>query len=229
MLAAGLGATVQGTIGFGAALVAVPVLSLVVPEAIPVVVIVWAAPLVVAMAVRERQGVDWPGVGWITLGRLPGTVVGVWVVSSVASDTLSVLAGFAVLLAVFTSLVATAVPLTRTTRAATGFASGVMGTATSIGGPPVALLYQRHQGPVLRSTLAVTFVAGISISLIGLASAGAIEAWHVLLALALLPGQALGLAASRPVSRYVDARWLRPAVIVFVTVTAASAIGRGLA
>lgn len=224
-----MGATVQGTIGFGAAVVAVPVLSLVVPEAIPVVVIIWAAPLVVAMAVRERQGVDWPGVGWITFGRLPGTAVGVWVVSSVATDTLSVMAGCAVLLAVLTSLIATAVPLTRTTKTATGFASGVMGTATSIGGPPVALLYQRHPGPVLRSTLAMTFVAGISISLVGLAAAGAIEGWHVLLALALLPGQAIGLAVSRRVARNVDARWLRPAVLVFVTVTAASAIGRGFA
>jgi uncharacterized protein len=215
--------------GFGAALVVVPVLGLVAPEALPATVIIWAMPLVVAMAVHERHGVDWSGVGWMTLGRLPGVVVGAWVVSAVAADTLSVLAGCAVLLAVVTSLIATTVRVTRTTKTAAGFASGVMGTSTSIGGPPLALLYQHHQGVVLRSTLAMTFVLGIVLTLIGLAVAGAIEGWHVVLALALLPGQVAGLAISRSVTRHLDERWLRHIVLLFVSVTAAVAIGRGLA
>jgi uncharacterized protein len=220
---------VQGAIGFGAALVVVPVLGLVAPEALPATVIIWAMPLVVAMAVRERHGVDWSGVGWMTFGRLPGVAVGAWVVSAVAADTLSVLAGCAVLLAVVTSLIATTVRVTRTTKTAAGFASGVMGTATSIGGPPLALLYQHHQGVVLRSTLATTFVVGIMLTLGGLAVAGAVEGWHVLLALALLPGQVAGLTISRSVTRHLDERWLRHAVLAVVSVTAAVAIGNGLA
>ena len=228
LVAAGLGAALQSTIGFGAAIVAVPVLSLVVPEAVPATVIVWVLPLVVVMALRERHGVDWPGVGWMTAGRLPGTAVGVWVVSSVTVDTLTVLAGFCVLVAVATSVIATTVPLTPTSQTAAGFASGVMGTSTSIGGPPLALLYQRQAGFVLRATLSVGFVVGISISLVGLAAVGAVEAWQVWLALALVPGHVVGLLLSRRVVGRVDEVWLRPAVLGFVAVTAAVAIARGL-
>jgi uncharacterized membrane protein YfcA len=65
-LTAGVGATVQGSVGFGANLITVPVVAVVVPEALPVVLWVWVLPLVAAMAVREHRGVDWSGLGWIT-------------------------------------------------------------------------------------------------------------------------------------------------------------------
>jgi uncharacterized membrane protein YfcA len=232
LLAATIGATVQGTIGFGANLISVPVVAVVAPDALPVTLVVWAVPLVVTMVVRERDGVDWAGVGWITLGRLPGTVLGAWVVTSVATDTLSVLAGAAVLLAVAVSLVSATVPLTPATRTAAGFASGVMGTSTSIGGPPLALLYQHQDGKVVRSTLAAAFAVGTVTSLTGLAVAGAIEAWQVVLALALLPSLAGGLLVSRRlVHRFdrFDRPWLRPVVLALAGAAASVAVVHGLA
>jgi uncharacterized protein len=104
----------------------------------------------------------------------------------------------------------------------------VRGTATSIGGPPLALLYQHHEGPVLRSTLAVTIGIGTVISLGGQALAGAVAGWQVLLALSLLPGIAAGLILGRVASRRLDERWLRPAVLAFATAAAVLAIWRGL-
>lgn len=228
LLATTMGALVQGSIGFGAALVAVPAIALAAPEALPATVIIWVVPLAVAMVIRERRGVDWSGVRWIVLGRLPGTAIGAWVVAVVASKTLSVLAGGVVLLAVVTSLLSAAVPLTRATKTAAGFASGLMGTSTSIGGPPLALLYQHEDGAVVRSTLAASFTVGTLLSLASLSVAGAIESWQVLLALALQPGLMVGLALSRPVSRYLDDRWLRPTVLGFAAVAATLAIARGV-
>lgn len=229
LCAAGIGATVQGAIGFGANLIAVPVVALFAPEALPVVLILWAIPLVVAMAIREHSGVDWSGVGWMTVGRLPGTALGTWVVATVATDTLSVLCGAAVLAAVAMSAWATTVPLNPATKAMAGFTAGVMGTATSIGGPPMALLYQHHTGRVLRPTLAVAFTVGTSLSLLALALAGAIEGWHVRLAIALLPSLAGGLILSRLLISWLDRRWLRPAVLGFAAVAALTAAARGLA
>ena len=89
-----------------------------------------------------------------------------------------------------------------------------MGTATSIG-PPLALLYQHHEGPALRATLAATFALGTGLSIVGLALAGAIEGWHLWLAAALLPGTLAGVAASNRLVGRVDGAWLRPAVLVF--------------
>jgi uncharacterized protein len=228
LVAGGVGAAVQGALGFGANLIAVPVVAVVAPEALPATLVLWVVPLVITMAVRERQGVDWSGVRWTTLGRLPGTALGAWIAATVASDTLSVLCGLAVLVAVGASVWTADVPFGPATKTAAGFASGAMATATSIGGPPLALLYQRQDGRVLRSTLAMAFTIGTAVSLTGLAVAGAIEPWHVLLAFAMAPGLAGGLALSGTLSRRLDGARLRPAVLGLATVAALVAIARGL-
>jgi uncharacterized protein len=224
-----VGAAIQGSVGFGANLVAAPVLAVVEPAAMPATLTLLVLPLAVAMTRREVHGVDWPAVGWLMAGRLPGTVAGSLVVAAVAAETLSVLAGVAVLAAVATSVLTASVPVNRGTTVATGVASGAMGTATSIGGPPLALLYQHHEGPVLRATLAATFSLGTVLSFAALVAAGAVAPWHVALALALLPGTLCGVAASSRLARRVDGAWLRPAVLGFATLAAVLAVGRGLA
>ena len=223
-----VGSAVQGTLGFGSNLLAVPVLALFEPAAVPAATTMMAVPLASSMALAERGHVDWHGVGWLMVGRIPGTVVGAAIVAVVAASTLSVLAGAAVLVAVALSVVTTTVVVNRRTTVAAGVASGTMGTATSIGGPPLALLYQHHEGPVLRSTLAVTIGIGTVISLGGQALAGAVHGWQLLLALSLLPGVGTGLLLGRVVSRRLDERWLRPAVLAFATAAALLAISRAL-
>lgn len=224
-----LGALVQGSVGFGANLIAAPVLAVLEPRALPAALLLPILLLASAMVGREREGVDWTAVGWLMAGRVPGTVAGSLVVAAVAAETLSVLAGAAVLLAVAASLLTTTIPVTRATKLATGVVSGAMGTATSIGGPPMALLYQHHDGPVLRATLAATFALGTTLSSLALAAAGAISWWHVWLAVALLPGTLAGMAASSRLVGRLDGAWLRPAVLSFASAAAAVAMVRGLA
>jgi uncharacterized protein len=224
-----LGAAIQGSVGFGANLLAVPVLAVLEPEALPATLTLLIVPLAVAMVRRERHSVDWPAVGWLMVGRVPGTVLGAAVVARVSGETLAVVAGVGVLVAVAMSLLTTTVPVTRGTEVAAGVVSGAMGTATSIGGPPLALLYQHHEGPRLRATLAATFSLGTLLSLAGLVAAGAVAGWQLALAAALLPGTLAGVAASRPLARRLDQGWLRPAVLAFAAVTAAVAVVRGLA
>jgi uncharacterized membrane protein YfcA len=220
---------VQGSVGFGVNLLALPVMAVLEPEAVPATLTLLALPLGAAMARRERHGVDWSGVGWFMVGRLPGTVLGAVVVAAISGETLSVLAGAAVLLAVATSLVTTTIRITRGSTLAAGVASGAMGTATSIGGPPLALLYQHREGPVLRATLAVTFALGTVVSLVGQSAAGALAGWHLALAASLLPGTVVGLWASGWAAARLDGRRLRPLVLGLATIAAVVALVRGLA
>jgi uncharacterized protein len=222
------GAAVQGSVGFGANIVAVPVIAVLEPDALPATLALAVIPLVIVMALYERHALDRKGVTWVTIGRVPGTVVGAVVVAVISSDTLSVLLGMGVLLAVAMSAVTTSIPINRATATTAGFASGAMGTATAIGGPPLALLYQHHEGPVLRSTLAVAFAAGAVLSLAGLAIASAIEPWHIVLAIALLPGLLAGFLLSRFFVHRLGQAWIRPAVLGFAAATAVIAIARGL-
>lgn len=224
-----LGSAVQGTLGFGANLLITPVLAAVEPEAVPATPMLLIVPLAALMVWREHHGVDRRAVGLLMLGRLPGTVAGAAVVAAVAAGTLSVLAGLGVLAAVATSLASASVPVTTSTILATGVVSGAMGTATSIGGPPVALLYQHHEGRRLRATLAATFLLGVVVSLAALAFAGEVTGDHARLALALVPGTLAGVVASGRLTGLVDrGGWLRPAVLAFATVTAVVAIARGI-
>lgn len=228
-LAVGVGALVQGSIGFGSNLVAVPVLALANPDALPATLTLVVIPLVIVMAVREHHAVDRAGVTWITIGRVPGTALGAWVVAVVSGATLSVLLGGGVLVAVGLTAFSGPVPVNRLSTTTAGFASGVMGTATSIGGPPMALLYQHHEGAVLRSTLAVAFAFGTALSIAGLLVGGVIHLWHVALAAALLPALLMGLALSRFVVGRVEGGLLRPSVLAFAAATAVLAIVRGIA
>lgn len=223
-----VGALAQGSIGFGANLLAVPMLAIVAPAALPGTMILLPLPLLVTMIRREHTGIVWRDVGWLTLGRLPGVLVGTWIVSAIALDHLSVLTGSVVLAAVATSVVATSLPFNRTTKLTAGFASGVLGTATAIGGPPLALLYQRHDGPVLRPTLAVCFLVGTAMSLPSLVLAGVMEWWHLRLAVVLLPGLFVGLALSRVVTRRLDGPKLRPLVLALAAAAAGIAILGGI-
>ncbi len=95
-------------------------------------------------------------------------------------------------------------PVTRTSLLTAGFVSGVTGTATSIGGPPMALLYQHRDPRQLRCTLAVYFLVGAGLSLAGLALDGTLHSRELYVALALCPALGLGFGASRLLHRRVD-------------------------
>jgi uncharacterized membrane protein YfcA len=110
-----------------------------------------------------------------------------------------------------------------------GLASGFMGTATSIGGPPMAMVYQRVTGPQLRATLAAYFVFGASFSLLTLAVAGEFGAHELELGLTLLPGVLAGFALSWLAARVLDRGYTRIAVLGCSAASALVLIGTQLA
>lgn len=223
-----LGGFVQGLVGFGLALVAVPVVALVEPTLLPVPVLVVATLHATLSFVRERAHVDWPGVGWALLGRLPGTAIGVLVVDRLAGPAFGILVGVAVLGGVAVSVISWKPLPTPGSLLVAGLVSGSFGTAMSIGGPPVALLYQGRAGPQVRATLGAYFVLGALVSLAGLGLAGSITTRQLLVGLGFVPFLVVGFVASGPLRRVLDARGLRRPVLVLCTVSALILIGRSL-
>lgn len=217
-VAVAAGAVVQGSIGFGYALVAVPAMVLLFPWAVPVTPLLLALPMTLLMSAREWRSIDLGGFALITGGRLVGTVAGVVLLVVAPKGYLSVLTGLLILAAALGSFFRPGFKVNDGTRLAGGLASGVVGTVAALGGTPLALVYQDRSGAELRSTLAISFVLGIMMSLVGLALAGKVEGRHAVLALQLLPGMLAGLWASRWVVERLDERWLRPAVLAFAAV-----------
>jgi uncharacterized membrane protein YfcA len=223
-----LGALVQGSVGLGLGLVAAPVCTLVEPSLMPGMMLWLAAAYPVLTLVREGRASDWRGLGWAFAGRVPGTLLGVAIVSVVSARLLGLLVGAMVLLAVLLTWQVVALPMRRRVLVGAGMVAGVTGTATSIGGPPLALVYQHESGARLRATMAAFFLGGALLSLGGLALAGELEAADGLWALALGPFLGLGFLLSGLVREHVDAGRTRTAVLVVCAVSAIALVLRSV-
>lgn len=222
------GAALQAVLGFGLGLIAAPVLAIVEPDLVPGPLLFVMVPLTVLVARRERGSLDLHGIRWALVGRVPGTLAGAAAVAALPERGLAVVLGSVVLLAVVSSVAGVHVDPTSRTLLAAGVASGFMGTATSIGGPPMAMVYQRRSGPELRSTLAAYFVVAASFSLLMLALAGEFDGDGLTHGLVLLPGVLAGYALSAPLGRYLDRGRTRRAVLAASATSAVVLIARQL-
>lgn len=224
-----LGAFAQGVVGFGLNLIAAPVVGLVAPQLLPATMVVVGVPLSSAIAFRDRDRIDWTGVRWTTLGRVPGTIAGALIVSLVSVRTLGGIVGTAVITACAIATLSNEHRIGRANSLVAGTASGFMDTVAATGGPPLALLYQHRPAPEVRSTLATSFLAGTVLSLAGLVAGGNVAGWQLLVAVALAPMLALGLGLSHVFASRLAGRSLRPAILAFATVAGAAALIRALA
>ncbi len=225
-LAVALGATVQGSVGFGLSLAAVPLLILIDPRLVPGPVLCVAIVLTLLLSLREHRSIDLAGVGWALAGRLPGTVLGAAALVALPRQQLSVAFGGLVLLAVLLSALPLRVHPTPARLAAAGLLSGFMGTTAAIGGPPVALLLQHAPGARLRGTLSGFFLVGASVSLLALIVVERFGVRELLLALVLLPGILLGFGISRHTAPLLDRGYTRGAVLGLAAAAALIAILR---
>lgn len=103
-----------------------------------------------------------------------------------------------------------------------GALSGVLSFVASIGGPPLALLYSRDDGPTRRSNLAAVFTIGLTITVVARIASGNMTWDDALVALILFPALALGYAASLRFKNLVPQGFAK-ATILFLS--AAGAVG----
>jgi uncharacterized membrane protein YfcA len=223
-----VGSVVQGSVGMGLNMLAAPFVALVVPEALPAALVLLAFPLAIATLVREHHALDRLALPWMLAGALPGTAVGLVVVHAADVSALAVIVGATTLSGVLVSVLSPPIPTTRATALTAGFASNLFGTASAVGGPPVALLFQHRTGPTARATLGAFFATSAALSLVGYAATAAMDLDQALFALSLAPVMLFGLWTSRHFHVHVDRGWLRPAVLVLSVIAGSAALVRGL-
>jgi uncharacterized protein len=161
-------------------------------------------------------------------GLVPGTVAALALLARVPADSLAVLLGLLVILAVALSAVRIRLAPTRRALAAAGVASGFLATAGSIGGPPLALLYARSGGPTLRTNLSGFFVVTGVVSLAALALSGHFGRDELRVSLALMPGVLLGYAVSGRLRALVDRGRTHSTVLALSALAGLGAVAQGL-
>lgn len=216
-----VGALVQRMVGLGLGLVGAPVVTLIAPELMPGMLLVLGGVLSMIILMGDREQIDWRGLAWIVPARLPGTWLGVVLLGALSQAMLGVAVAAMVLGAVALTARAPRISKTPATLLLAGLVSGAAATTSSIGGPPIALVYQSQPAREIRTTLATLFVVGTAISLAGLLWAGQLTAQPVVLALAMVPVLLAGAALGARLERLVDGTRMRYAVL---GVCAASAL-----
>lgn len=228
VLVVGGGAVLQGSVGFGLGLVAVPLLILIEPRLIPGPMLFNGIALTLLLSHRERRSIDFGGVGWALVGRFPGTALGAAALLVLPRQQLTLAFAVLVLLAVAVTSLPVRIPVSRAGLVGAGALSGFMATTVAIGGPPMALMLQHVQGPRLRGTLSGFFVVGATVSLLTLVAIGRFGLTELALAVVPLPGIILGFLISARTARLLDHAYTRQAVLAVAAATGVVALVKAL-
>jgi len=215
-----VGGFTQGTVGFGLALVVVPVLGLVNPEWVPGPILLVTLLLSMLIVWREGRQVDRRALLVPMMGQLLGIGVALIVLGWIAPQPLSILTGSIVLLAVALSGLGLRVRPTSPSLVVAGTLAGFMGTTASIPGPPLALLHQHVSPAHRRGTLAYFFVVGNSLSLAGLAWTGRLSLNDMGVGLILFPAAVFGYVGAVLLAHRLPASFIRRLVLIFSAIGA---------
>lgn len=219
-----IGSSVQGSLGFGLGMLTSPLFAMIDHSFVPVAMMLAVVPLTFGVAIRDRAHIDTSGFKWAILGRFPGVFIGLVALRAMNENLLAYAVASSVAIAVVISVVTSrrgqVVPTNATTLTSAGFASGFMGTVTSIGGPPMALVYKDGDPRTVRATIAAFFSIGVVITVTGFVVSGEIGHHELALTAVLLPGVLGGLPMSNVLGRHMSAAVMRPLILVMCAVSA---------
>ena len=221
-----IGAALQGSVGYGMALISSPILIQMDPDFIPGPFILPSLILITAMIVRDKQAIDLSGLRWAILGMVPGTILGALILASFETDILVTIFALLVLVAVGLSVAGLHITRSRWVLGSAGLLSGLMGILATLSGPPIALVYQDAQGPRLRATLSGFFLVSIFFAIVSLVVVGK-YGWHeIQLSLYLIPGVILGFLLSSRIVPFVDRGNTRPIILTIAALSAIIIMGK---
>lgn len=215
-----VGSFIQSTIGLGLGLFGAPLIALVEPSLVPTLLLLLAIPTSTGVLVQEWRQIDWRVVAWALPARIPGTLLGVWLVTSFSHRVLGVVVGALVLVAVGLALRAVEVETTPAALVTAGFAAGTAGTAAAIGGPPMAIVLAHRPPRQVRGTLSLFFVAGSVMSALWFWIQGAMPTSSVHLTLLYLPVIAVAFAAGTWANRRIPRERFRMLVLALCALSA---------
>ncbi len=219
-----IGAFVQTAIGFGLAVIAAPVLFFLNPYYVPAPITVCALVLSVLNVYSYRGQVSFRGLRNAVIGRVPGSLMGAMLLLWIDKDWLALWIGASVLLAVAVSLTSLRWQPTPGRMMFAGFMSGFMGTSSSIGGPPMALLWQHQEVSLIRANLSAFFVMSCLMSLIILAPVGHFGTRQIMLSLPLLPATCLGFLIARRSMTKIPHQQLRYGSLLLCSISGLAAV-----
>ncbi len=219
---------VQVLAGFGFALLSVPLMALVIPtqEAVVISTVLGLLSSGIQTLTGAREA-DWTLVRRVTVAAMAGIPFGFLLFTLLSADTLRILLGVGVLIAVY--LLARGVdfigkgPIVEWSA---GFVSGALATSLSTNGPPLVFALQGRKLPiaVFRSTINAIFVISGAVSAIVFAVAGDFDRRVGQGIAVALPALLLGVAVGFRARPFFDEERARRLVLGLLTMAGLSAL-----
>ena len=218
------GAYIQTALGFGLAIVAAPILFFLDPLYVPAPITISALTLSLVMAAKHWELISFSGLKFAILGRIPGTVAGGMLLVWISIEQLALWVGISVIVAVILSLSNLKLNPSGRSMFSAGFLSGFMGTSTSIGGPPMALLLQHEKSEFIRANMSAFFCASCFMSLVMLLFIDRLDERHLVLSLPFLPATLAGYWLAMKTVRKISHNSLRYSSLVLCALAGSMAV-----
>jgi uncharacterized membrane protein YfcA len=205
-----LATLIRSTIGFGEALVAVPLLALRTPVAVAAPLAVLVSILVAGVVViQDWKRIELKSARGLILTALPGIPLGVFLLAAANDRVVRLILGLVIVaFSIYTLTMGSGRGLEHDHPrwlVACGFLSGVLGGAYGMNGPPLAVYgaLRRWSPQQFRATLQGYF---LPVSLVGLAGYLYVGLWDAAVTrdfLWSLPGVALAIGSGRAINRRI--------------------------
>jgi len=218
------GGALQTTVGIGFGLLAAPLLFLLEPDFVPGPILLLAGLLSLMVVLRQREQLRWNRVLPAIVWRFPGAWCGAWLLVNLPTQQLGLFFGLSLLAAVVLSWQMIAIPLNRLSLSIGGFMSGLFGTATSVGGPPIAMVYMEEKRTTARNEIAAFFLIGTPISILMLIAQGGFGLLEVAMTVKMLPALLLGWWFGIRLDRLIQPGTAKPAILAVSLLSALAVI-----
>jgi uncharacterized membrane protein YfcA len=210
-------------------LICAPLVALAAPAHIPALILLCGLPVMMYSFKGDWSEIRWGEISYAFASRVVGALLAATIIAIIADKNfISICVGISVLLGVAISLTNFAIAINPVSLIAAGFLSGAMATLTSVGAPPMALLYQRAPFGHVRATLNAFFLFGALASVGALLIYRLINRSDVALTVALLPSIWLGTVTGDIALKRLTIKSLRPFTLTISVIAAVALILRTL-
>ncbi|MBW2149238.1 MAG: sulfite exporter TauE/SafE family protein [Deltaproteobacteria bacterium] len=219
------GAFVHGSVGFGSALIAVSLTSLIlgIKTAVPFV-----APYALLIAAfllwHALDHVEWCHFAYPAVGTLFGVPAGIWLLKSLSPPVMKNILGVFMLAFVIWSIlwrrVRFVIIRARIWGFVSGFMGGVFGGAIAVPGPPLVMFVSLStwSKETMRSVIQAYLIFTYVLTLVIFGGTGMVNRETLLLNLYHLPGVVLGMLAGQALFQRIPQRWFIRGVLAMLTV-----------
>lgn len=215
-------ALLQGIGGLGFAMISAPLAVLFFPEMAPGPLLVLGAGLALLGLLRDFDAVDWPSVTTLMVGRAGGTLLAGATLAALPTNAFSIVFALLILIGVGLSFAGRKVEASHPNMVLAGVASGLMGTITSSGAPPFAIVMRYVPPRQMRATVSCVFFAGAILSLLMLAYVDRFTLPQLWLGILLFPLMLGGFFVSNRLNRYFSPHGVR---VMLLTMSGLGALG----